>query len=106
MRAICYPTQLQEQSVRNWLKSEITAILSEGTQDKMFTLETSDLELPFDLIQANVRVKTKVSLNDNYKNPQREVMASISIQPIIGIDEGQESVIFMDLSELESIRNY
>ena len=106
MRTICYPTPLQEELVKSWLRNEITAVLSEGTDEKVFTFETTELELPFDLIYANCRIKSEVSINENYRNPQREVMASISIQPIIGIDEGQEFVLFIDTKELENIKNY
>ena len=106
MRTICYPTPLQEESVKSWLKNEITAVLSEGTDEKVFTFETTELELPFDLIYANCRIKSEVSINENYKNPQREIEATIAIQPVIGVDEGQEFVLFIDTKELENIKNY
>ena len=106
MRTLMYPTPLQEESIKKWLKTEITAVLSEGTSEKMFTFETSDLELPFDLIIANCRIKSEVSINENYRTPEKEIMGTIAIQPIIGIDEGQEFVIFIDMKELENIKNY
>ena len=106
MRTLMYPTPLQEESIKKWLKTEITAVLSEGTSEKMFTFETSDLELPFDLIIANCRIKSEVSINENYRTPEKEIMGTIAIQPIIGIDEGQEFVIFIDMKELENLKNY
>ena len=106
MRTLMYPTPLQEESIKTWLKNEITAVLSEGTSEKMFTFETTELELPFDLIIANCRIKSEVSINENYRNPQKEIMGTIAIQPIIGIDEGQEFVIFIDMKEFENIKNY
>ena len=106
MRTICYPTPLQEELVKSWLRNEITAVLSEGTDEKVFTFETTELELPFDLIYANCRIKSEVSINENYRTPQREIEATIAIQPVIGVDEGQEFVLFIDAKELENIKNY
>lgn len=106
MRTLCYPTPLQEESVKSWLKNEITAVLSEGTGTKVYTFETTELELPFDLVYANCLIKSEVSINENYRNPQRELVATIAIQPIVGVDEGQEFVLFIDTKELENLKNY
>lgn len=105
-RTIFYPTDDQQKALKSWLFGQIQSVLNEGTKEKTFTFETSDLEFPHDFISVDCKIRAEVTINYNYSTPQREVDADISVCPIIGYYEDCDQVIFLDTKEFENLKNY
>ena len=110
MATIFYPTPKQEEEIYQWLLWEIQIVMYDGTPQKEFVFETSELDLPIGCIQATCTIRAEITMNENYPVPEREVDGEITIKPILGFDEDfygeQMYVIFMDTKSLESVQEY